>query len=168
MNMRVASLPVDDVLTTAKSEIQIEAIRIAQQWLDEYDTGLVLLGGNLQKVSPPVPVLAAFTEVTDAKKDAERKIDQAREYDGRVIPRARGEAQETISRAEGFYADRVNRAQGEAGRFLSVLEEYRQARLITRTRLYVEAMERILSRMKLVILDAQQGQAPSKVTIVGE
>ena len=166
MNMRVASLPVDDVLTTAKTEIQIDAIRIAQQWLDKYDTGLVLLGGNLQKVSPPVPVLAAFTEVTDAKKDAERKIDQAREYEGQVIPQARGQAQETISRAQGQYANRVNRAQGEAARFLSVLQEYRQARQVTRTRLYVEAMERILSQMSVVVLDPEEGQARSRITIV--
>lgn len=166
MNMRVASLPVDDVLTTAKTEIQIDAIRIAQQWLDQYDTGLVLLGGNLQKVSPPVPVLAAFNEVTDAKKDAERKIDQAREYEGQVIPQARGQAQETISRAQGDYANRVNRAQGQAARFLSVLQEYRQARQVTRTRLYVEAMERILSQMRLVVLDPEKGEARSRITIV--
>ncbi|HUU86022.1 MAG TPA: FtsH protease activity modulator HflK [Phycisphaerae bacterium] len=168
MNMQVASLPVDDVLTTAKNEIQINTIRMAQRWLDQYDTGLVLLGGNLQKVSPPVPVLDAFTEVTDAKKDAERTIDQAREYEGRVIPQARGQAQEIISRAQGSYADRVNRAQGEAARFLSVLQEYRQARQITRTRLYVEAMERILSRTKVIVLDPQEGRPASKITIVDD
>ena len=163
---RVGSLPVDDVLTTAKNEIQIEAIALAQQWLDGYGAGIVLLGGNLQVVTPPVPVIAAFNEATDAKKDAERIVDQAREYEGRIIPQARGQAQEIISRAQGYQAERVNRAKGEAGRFLSVLKEYRQAKQITRTRLYVEAMERILSQAKLVILDAREGQAPAKITIV--
>ena len=166
INTRVASLPVDEVLTTAKDMIQQDAIRMAQAWLDAYGAGIDLQSGLLQTVSPPAPVLAAFTEVTDAKKDRDRIIDEAREYEGRILPEARAEADQRIQKAVGDYAKRVNLAQGEADRFLSVLAEYRQAKEVTRTRLYVEAMERILSSMKVVILDPQPGEAGSRITIV--
>ncbi len=166
LNRRVGSQAVDDVLTTAKDEIQIDAVRTAQRWLDDYGAGVVLLGANLQVVSPPVPVLDAFKDVTDAKKDAERMADEAREYEGKIVPQARGDAQQIVSKAEGAYADRVKRAEGEAERFRSVLAEYRQAADITRTRLYVEAMEDILSRMKVIIVDRQAEQGSSKITIV--
>ena len=119
----VAALPVDDVLTTAKDEIQVRVIARAQEMLDAHESGLVLLGGNLQVVDPPVPVGAAFKEVASAKKDSERLLDEAREYEGRVLPEARGQAERVLSAAQGAYADRLNQAQGEAARFLSVLAE---------------------------------------------
>ena len=71
-----------------------------------------------------------------------------------------------ISRAQGFHADRVDRARGDADRFLSLLAEYRQAKDITRTRLYVETMERVFSKMDVVILDRMEGEGASKITIV--
>ena len=82
------------------------------------------------------------------------------------VAQAGGEARETISKAQGYYADRVNRAQGDANRFLSVLAEYGRAREVTRTRLYVETMERVLPKMKVVVLDGKSGRDGSKVTIV--
>ncbi len=166
INRLVAALEVDNVLTTAKDEIQVRAIEIAQETLNAYQAGIALLDGNLQVVDPPVPVMEAFKEVASAKKDSERTIDEAREYAGRVIPEGRGAAQQRISQAQGSYADRVDRAKGDANRFLSLLVEYRQARQITRTRLYVETMERIFSKMNVVVLDRAEGEAATKVTIV--
>jgi len=166
VNRLVASLPVDDMLTTAKGRIQIDAITLAQQLLDEYQAGIVLDKGDLQVVDPPVPVQPAFNEVTDAKKDSERTIDQAREYVGSVLPEARGRAQQRISRAEGLSADRVDRARGDANRFLSMLTEYRQAKAITRARLYVDSMERVFSKMKVVIFDPADGEGDSRIHIV--
>lgn len=166
MSRLVASHRVDDVLTTAKGTIEVEAVSVAQALLDAYGAGVVLLGGSLQVVDPPIPVMDAFTEVAGAKKDSERLIDEAREYESRILPAARGEAQRIISKAEGVYADRVNRASGEASRFRDVLAEYRLAKDITRTRLYVEAMERLFSKMNVVVLDRAGGEGRSNVTIV--
>lgn len=166
MNGLVASCKVDDVLTTAKGAIQVESITIAQELLNSYDAGIVLLGGNLQVVDPPVPVMEAFKDVASAKKDSERKIDEAHEYAGRILPQARGTAQQFISQAQGNYADRTNQAKGNANRFLSLLAEYRQAMEVTRTRLYVESMERIFSKMNVVVLDHMDGENASKLTVV--
>ena len=91
MNRQVASLKVDDVLTTAKGAIQVEAIASAQELLDAYGAGIVLLGGNLQAVDPPVPVMEAFKEVASAKKDRDRLIDEAHEYCSRVLPDRSGQ-----------------------------------------------------------------------------
>ena len=162
VNGLIGSMPVDEVLTIGKSRMQIEAIHTAQTWLDRYQTGIELLNGNLQTVSPPVPVLDAFKDVSSAKKDAERLIDEARAYESRVIPEARGEAQRTVSRAQGFQAARVNQAQGDASRFLSLLAEYRKAKEVTRTRLFLETMQELLAKMKVVVLEAGQ----NKITIV--
>jgi membrane protease subunit HflK len=160
---------VDDVLTSAKSEIQIAAIADAQKLLDLYGAGITLLGGNLQIVSPPAPVIAAFNDVTAAKKDSESLIENARLYANQTVPGAKGEAQEMIGRARGEAELRVQQAQGEASRFEDLLVEYRRDPRVTRQRLYLETMERVLSRADLVvardgshitILDDQPGSTP--------
>ena len=166
MNRLVAEREVDAVLTTAKDDIQVQAIKIAQELLNAYGAGIWLLGGNLQRDDPPVPVEEAFKDVTSAKKDRERTMDEAREYAGRMIPEAHGQAQQMISRAHGFYAERLNRAQGDASRFLSLLEEYRLAKEITRTRLYVDSMERVFSKMKVVVVNRAEGEGESRIHIV--
>ncbi len=168
VNRLIGSMGVDEVLTTAKARIQLEAVQQAQVWLNGYGAGINLLGGNLQQVVPPVPVNDAFKEVTDAKKDSERAKDEAREFANRIVPQARGEAQRIVSRAEGFYASRVNRAQGEASRFSSVLAAYRKAKDVTRTRLFVETMQEVFGQAKTIVLDADRDGGPRKITIVGE
>jgi membrane protease subunit HflK len=165
MNEYVARLSVDEVLTTAKDEMQIETIRTAQGMMDAYHAGIVLLGGNLQEVSPPVPVVEAFKEVASAKKDSERMLDEAREYEGKVLPKVAGEAQRLISKAEGYRANRIDTAKGDTARFTSLLGEYRKAREVTRTRLLIEALERIFADAKVVILGGN-GDARTKITIV--
>jgi modulator of FtsH protease HflK len=154
---------VDDLLTGSKSEVQIEAMEQAQRLLDLYGAGIVLLGGNLQMVSPPVPVIAAFNDVTAAKKDAEKQMEDARLYANQTVPGARGEAAQIVNEARGRADLRVNQARGEADRFQSLLAEYRRDPQVTRRRLYLETMERVLSRADvMVVKDA------SKVTILDE
>jgi membrane protease subunit HflK len=159
----ISSMPVDDVLTTAKAEIENRAVREAQELLNGYGAGVTLLTGNLQVVSPPVPVVEAFNDVARAKKDSERAVEDARVYANEVIPQAEGEAQSMIKAAEGSYEMRVNTARGKAGRFAGLLREYEEDREITKTRLYLEMIERILARTKVVIVDER-----SEVTIIEE
>jgi modulator of FtsH protease HflK len=154
---------VDDVLTGSKSEIQVEAVEEAQRLLDLYHSGIMLLGGNLQTVSPPAPVMAAFNDVTAAMKDAEKQVEDARLYANQTVPGARGEAAAMVGSARGQADLRVNQARGEADRFLSMLAEYRRDPSLTRRRLYLETMERVLARAEvMVVSDA------SKVTILEE
>ncbi len=159
----IAKLPVDDVLTTAKGEIEVETIQAAQAMLDAYDAGITLHGGNLQEVSPPAPVIEAFNEVASAKKDRERKTDEAREDGGRVLQEAAGLVGKQVSQARAYYADRTSRAMGNAARFLRLAEEVRQARAVTMTRLYLETMERLLSGARLIIFG---GDGTGKLTVV--
>jgi membrane protease subunit HflK len=156
----VGSLSVDDVLTTAKAQIEIRAIEEAQKILDRYEAGISLLNGNLQIVSPPVPVIDAFNDVTRAKKDSERKIEDARMYENKVLPQARGQAGEITNRARGEARLKVNQAQGEAQGFTDLLAEYVRDKELTRKRLYLEMMERLLNNADVVIVDED-----SKVTI---
>ena len=167
MNECVARLPVDEVLTTAKQQVQVEVIEAAQRLLDAGGAGVVLLGGNLQEVAPPASVIQAFKEVASAKKDAERAAEEAREYAEKTVKKSAGDAQTMIAKAEGYRARRVDTARGDAARFVSLLADYRGAESVTRTRLFVEAMERILMRAKVVILGDSDRTAGSRITIVG-
>lgn len=161
MTSAVAFRRVDDVLTGAKSEIQIEAIEQAQRLLNQYGAGITLLGGNLQIVAPPEPVIAAFNDVTAAKKDAESQIENAHLYVNQVIPGSQAEAERIVRDARGRAEMRVNQARGEAGRFVDLLAEYRRDKKLTRRRLYLESMERVLSRAEVMVVpDA------SRVTIL--
>jgi membrane protease subunit HflK len=152
---------VDDLLTGSKSEVQIEVMEEAQRLLDLYGAGIVLLGGNLQMVSPPAPVIAAFNDVTAAKKDAEKQMEDARLYANQTVPGARGEAAQIVNGARGQADLRVNQARGEADRFQSLLAEYRRDPPVTRRRLYLETMERVLSRAEVMVVNDA-----SKVTIL--
>jgi modulator of FtsH protease HflK len=100
----------------------------------------------LQDVNPPDPVKPSWDEVNQAQQQRDRMINEARAEYNKIIPRAKGEAQQTVLQAEGYALNRVNRAQGESARFKSVYEAYRRAPEVTRRRLYLETMERVLPK----------------------
>lgn len=115
-----------------------------QRTLDRYKMGVLITKVLLQDVDPPDPVKPAFNEVNEAKQEKERMINEAWEVYNRKIPRAKGEAAKIIQQAEGYAAEIVNQSKGDAERFLEVLKSYRQAEDVTRKRMYLEAMEKIL------------------------
>ena len=128
-----------------------------QKILDEYDTGIRIVNVRLQNLVPPDPVKGAFNEVNEAQQEKERLINQAQETYNREIPKARGEAERTINAAQGFALERVNRAKGDVARFSAVLKEYRNAREVTKRRLYLEAFQTILPNAKQIyIIDSEQ------------
>ena len=120
-------------------------------------------GVELQQVQPPKEVLDAFRDVQAAKADAEKVKNQATGYANDVVPRARGEAAQVMQTAEAYKQSKIAEAEGNAKRFESQLAEYRKAKNITRQRLYIETMERVLSGNQKVILskDAGNGVLPS-------
>ena len=116
----------------------------------------------LQDVNPPDPVKPSWDEVNQAQQQRDQMINEALADYNRVIPRARGEAQQTVLQADGYLLERVNRAEGDAVRFTAIHDEYRQAPQVTRQRLYLETMQRILPRVgrKLYVDSETPGVLP--------
>ena len=108
-------------------------------------------------MKPPQQVEAAFLDVVSAREQKEQVINQALAYEADIIPKAQGEAQQMMREAEGFKQARVAQAVGDSSRFLSVLKEYQQAKDVTRTRLYLEAMGAVLPNIQKYIVDANAG-----------
>ncbi len=162
MRRVVGDRTVNEVLTTGRVEIADEAQRLTQEVLDRYDIGLRIVTVKLQNVNPPEPVKPAFNEVNAAKQEQEQAINQAEREYNKVIPEARGKAEQAVRDAQGYATAAVNRAEGDAARFRSMLAAYRTAPSVTRTRLYLEAMEELYGRFKaLTIVDkGVQGVLP--------
>jgi membrane protease subunit HflK len=138
---------------------------LIQTTLDSYDSGVNIVRLNLDRADPPAEVIDAFRDVQAAEQERDQLERQADAYANRVLAGARGEAAQILEQAEGYRAQVVNEAEGEASRFLAVLTEYSEAPEVTRRRLYLETMERVLGDVDLVILDqgnegGQQGVVP--------
>ncbi len=148
---------VDEVLTTKRQEIAIQAQQQLQDLLDKYNTGIQVVTVKLLDVNPPDVVKPAFNEVNEAKQERERMINEAWEAYNKAIPRARGEARRTIRQAEGYKLDKINRAKGDAERFLITWQEYKKAPDITKKRLYLETMAEVLPKAdKKFVMDPEQ------------
>ena len=143
---------IDEVLTSGKFMIQEEAKELIQNILDKYNTGILIVAVQLQDVSPPQQVIAAFKDVASAKEDKNRMVNQAEGYRNDVIPKARGEAQAQIREAEGYKKARIARAEGDVAKFSAVLKEYRKAKGVTETRMYLETVEDILQNTEKIIV----------------
>lgn len=157
MRRVVGDHSVDEVIILNRREIAQEVKAEMQIILEQYKTGIEVETVELQDVNPPDPVKPSFNEVNEARQQMEKMINQAWESYNKVIPRAKGEAEQTIRQAEGYAMNRTNRAKGDATRFISIYEEYRQSRDVTKRRLYLEAMSQILPKIeKKYILDKDQ------------
>ncbi len=154
----VGKSKIDEALTTGKAEIQQGTLTLLQTILDQYHAGVQIAAVQLQDVDPPEAVAAAFKDVTNAKEDREKLINQAQGYRNDIIPRAKGEAAELVNRARGYAQARLNRSQGETNRFLATLKEYNQAKDVISKRIYIETLEEILPNMEKIIIDGKGGE----------
>lgn len=141
---------VNDVLTVGRTEIASEAKELTQAVLDVYDMGVKVVSIKLQDVNPPEPVKPSFNDVNEARQEQEQAINQAEKYYNKIIPEARGTAQKKIAEAEGFAAAILNRSKGDAARFKAMLNAYKKAPQITRDRMYIETIEKVLGRLDTV------------------
>lgn len=149
---------IDEALTSGKYMIQEEAKLLIQEILDKYSTGILVVAVQLQDVSPPEQVIAAFKDVASAKEDKNRMVNQAEGYRNDIIPKARGEAQAMIREAEGYKKARIARAEGDVAKFSAVLKEYRKSKEVTEIRMYLETAEQILSnREKIIVPSGEAG-----------
>ena len=130
---------------------------LIQSTLDSYDSGVNIVRVNFDKADPPQEVIDAFREVQAAEQERDRLQNVADAYANRVLAEARGEAAQILEEAEGYRAQVINEARGEASRFTAVLEEYAKAPDVTRKRLYLETMERVLGDIDKIILDENVG-----------
>ena len=149
---------IDEALTSGKFMIQEETKTLVQSILDKYESGILVVAVQLQDVSPPKEVIASFKDVASAKEDKNRMINQAEGYRNDIIPKARGEAQAKIREAEGYKKARIARSEGDVAKFSAVLKEYRKAKGVTETRMYLETVEEILpNREKIIVPDSENG-----------
>ena len=151
------SKKIDEALTTGKAEIQVLAKDQMQALLDKYKSGLQVVTIQLQNVHPPEQVADSFKDVVRAREDKERMINEAQGYRNAVIPEARGQAAQIVRVAEGYREEKIKRAEGDAKRFLQQYGEYKKAPDITRKRIYLETMEKILPEINKVIMGNKKG-----------
>ncbi len=150
----VGDSSVDEIVTIGRTRIANEAKDLLQALCDDYENGIEVNQLIFQDVNPPESVRASFNDVNEALQEKERKINEAWAEYNNEIPKASGEALQMLEAAEGYATERVNNAAGDAGRFSAIYREYAKAPLVTRRRLYLEALNDILPKIsKKVIVD---------------
>lgn len=154
MRQVVANEAVDGLLTVDKASIQQRATTLTQKSLDGYDAGLRVVGVQLLESSPPPEVADAFRDVASASEDRNTFINEALAYQNEILPVARGDAEKAIQEANAYRSEKIAAATGEAAQFASQQAAYAQASDITRLRLYLEAIEKVLPGVRKFVLDA--------------
>ncbi|MFG1418541.1 FtsH protease activity modulator HflK [Xanthobacter sp. V0B-10] len=144
---------IQPILTGARQNIETGVQELMQHTLDQYKAGVRVTQVQLQKVDPPAQVIDAFRDVQAARADAERAQNEAQTYANRVLPEARGEASRIDNAAQAYRERTVVEARGQAARFLKVYDEYLKAKDVTRERMYLETMERVLGGVDKVLVD---------------
>lgn len=154
----VARSELAPILNRDRGVIQTDLEQAIQATLDSYQAGINVLRVNLGRADPPSEVIDSFREVQAAQQERDRLEKEADAYANRVLAAARGEAAALVEQAEAYRAQAVNSAQGEAARFNSVYDEYVKAPDVTRRRMYLETMERVLGNVDKVLIDGEAGQ----------
>jgi modulator of FtsH protease HflK len=160
MRELVGRTKIQPLLTTERKSIEPAAQAATQTILDSYRSGVIVLQVQLLSVDPPPTVIAAFRDVTAAQQDRSRYVNEAQAQANAIVPAARGDAARILRDAEGYREQTVAEARGQTARFTKVFDEYRKAPDVTRQRLYIETMERVLGGADKMILDRASGAAP--------
>ena len=145
------------MLTDGKEDIQAETKLLLQGLMDNYQTGINIREVKLLNVFAPEQVKDAFDDVVRAQEDKARIINLADAYKEDILPRSRGQAAALEQGAEAFKQEKIASAEGQAARFLSILAEYEKAPLVTRQRLYLEAMEEIMPGITKYVVSEETG-----------
>lgn len=153
----VGASTMDQVLIEERERIGANVGTQLQKYLDQYNTGLLIVELILDRTAAPEAVRDAFDDVARAKEDEERFRNEAETYSNGVIPDASGRARRLREEAQAYKEQVVARAQGDAQRFEALLTEYRRAPAITRDRLYLETLEQVLSGASKVLIDTKSG-----------
>src|ERR1700743_2544556 len=144
---------IQPILTGARTTTEQNVQELMQRTLDSYGSGIQIAQVQMQKVDPPAQVIDSFRDVQAARADLERLQNEAQTYANRVVPDARGRSAQITQAAEGYKQQAVAEARGQSARFLKVYEEYAKAKDVTRERIYLETMERILNGADKLVYD---------------
>ena len=155
----VGGSEMDKVLTDGREAIAFEVHQRLQDYLNRYNTGLLVDKLNIEDAHPPKDVKAAFDDVIKAKEDEERVKNEAQAYANQIVPEARGEAQRMLEEANAYKTEVVERSKGQASRFDSLYTEYSMSPEVTRRRMYIETMEQIYSNTSKVMVDLDGGDS---------
>ena len=153
----VGQSDIEPILTEARAKTEAEVQDLMQKILNSYGAGVQVTQVQLQKVDPPSQVIDAFRDVQAARADQERLQNEAEAYSNRIIPEARGEAERILQAAQGYRDQVIALASGDASRFLQVYEQYKKAPDVTRQRIFIETMEKVLGDTDKVIIDDKAG-----------
>ncbi|MDQ6904117.1 MAG: FtsH protease activity modulator HflK [Bacteroidota bacterium] len=157
MRQVVGDRTVNEVLTVGRTEVANKAQELIQKLSKEYSLGINIDQVVLQDVNPPDQVKDAFNAVNQAQQEKETLINQAKSEYNKVIPKAAGQAKETIQKAEGYALERVNNAKGETARFNDLYTEYVKAPEVTKKRIYLETMSKVLPQLGQKIITDKSG-----------
>ncbi len=149
----------DFVLTEGRSEIAQRQELLIQEIMDLYKSGVTIAKVEMQSAKPPEQVKAAFDDAIKAREDEQRSVNQAEAYKNDVIPKARGAAARMREESNAYKAKVIAKAEGEANRFEQLLAEYQRAPEVTRQRLYLDAIESVLSSSSKVLMDSDNGNS---------
>lgn len=153
----VGRTPAEEIRTRGRFEAQQQVRELTQAALENYQSGISILGVQLEKADPPPQVIDAFEEVQRAEQNQNRFIREAEQYRNQVLGQSRGEASKIVEDAKAYTARVVNEAEGEAQRFKSIYEEYAKAKDVTRKRLFLEMMENVMANSNKVIVEGSAG-----------
>lgn len=145
----------DFILTEGRSSVALTIKERTQALLNQYKTGLEVTSINMQPAKPPDQVKEAFDDAIKAREDKERLENKAEAYSNEVLPRARGDAARVVADASAYRDKVIAESEGETARFIAVLNEFEKAPGVTRERLYLDAVQQVLSAANLVLLDVK-------------
>ncbi len=154
----VAKNTLSDIITKGRAIIESSTMENVQSILDEYNSGVEIITIQMLRADPPLPVIDAFRDVQTARVDKESDVNRAESYKNDIIPKARGNAQKIIQDSEAYSIEVTTKAQGQVSRFNNVYEQYKNAKYVTRKRIYLETMESIFGDMDKIIIDDQMSK----------
>ncbi|MDP1717617.1 MAG: FtsH protease activity modulator HflK [Burkholderiales bacterium] len=155
----VGKSSMDFVLYEGRADVAAQAQKLAQTILDRYGTGISISKVTMQNAQPPEQVQAAFDDAVKAGQDRERQKNEGQSYANDVIPRAGGMASRLASEAEGYKQRVIEQSEGDASRFKQIVTEYNKAPQVTRDRLYIDAMQQIMTNTSKVLIDQKAGNS---------
>ena len=153
----VGKSTMDFVLLEGRAQITVRAQKLMQEILDRYKTGISVSKVTMQNAQPPEQVQAAFDDAVKSGQDRERQKNEGQGYANDVIPKARGTASRLLEEAEGYKQRVIERAEGDASRFRQIVAEYNKAPGVTRDRLYLDAVQEIMSNTSKIVVDQKGG-----------
>ena len=151
---------IDGILTTDRASVETDAQKRIQDVLDKYRAGILVKQVQLQSVDAPSQVISAYRDVTAAQQDQQRAVNEAETYANKVVPEAEGGAARIIAEAKAYREQAILDAKGQTARYKQIYAQYKKAPEVTRERMYLETMERVLGPMNKTFIDTNAAAAP--------